>query len=173
MEIVKLPVEDWKQYRDLRLRALKEDQQAFSSVYADALKLPEERWTGRLREALNGQASWLFFARENGRLVGMIGAFVEETSPDAAIIVSVYVPVEERGKGISNALMDCILRELSGRPDLKTATLTVNKTQLPAIALYEKYGFRRVQERPGATDDGCPVVEIVMERPLPYPPQVE
>ena len=171
MEIVTLPVEDWREYRHLRLRALKEDPQAFSSIYADAAQLPEERWTGRLRDALKGEGSWLLFARESGRLVGMIGPFVDETYAWAATIVSVYVPAEERGKGISNTLMDCILRELSGRPALKMATLAVNKTQLPAIALYEKYGFQHVREQPGVTDAGIPVVELLMERPLPYEPR--
>jgi ribosomal protein S18 acetylase RimI-like enzyme len=168
MQIVSLPPEDWKEYRDLRLRALKEDPQAFSSSYADAAQFPKERWTGRLLEALEGERSWLFFARDGIKLVGMIGAFVEATAPQAATNVSVYVPAEERGKGISIRLMECILSELSKDPALKTATLSVNDTQLPAIALYKKFGFQPIRTETGQTGSGELAAEIVMQRALPY-----
>ncbi len=168
MEIIRLPVEEWQQYRDLRLRALKEDPQAFSTTYADAVGFPDEMWRGRLLDALQGGHSWLFFAREAGKLVGMIGAFVDEASPQTATIVSVYVPAEERGKGISAAMMACILSELSTNGALKKAVLAVNKAQLPAMGLYEKFGFQIVGMEPGVSGEGKPVEELLMERPLPF-----
>jgi RimJ/RimL family protein N-acetyltransferase len=168
MEIVTLPVEDWQEYRALRLRALKEDPQAFSSAYADAAQWAEEQWKVRLLDALKGERSWLFFAREGGKLVGMIGAFIDEASPETATIISVYVPAEERGRGISAELMLRMLRELSRRPALKTATLTVNRTQLAAVHLYSKFGFEAVGSTPGVTGEGKPVEEVIMERSLPY-----
>ncbi len=168
MEIVRLPVEDWQAYRDLRLRALNEDPQAFSSTYAEVAAWPEERWKRRLRDALEGERSWLFFAREKGRLVGMIGAFVDEASPENATIVSVYVPAEVRGRGISSELLTCILGELSRHPSLKMATLAVNKQQLPAVGLYRKFGFQATRTEPAQTGNGELVEEMVMERPLPF-----
>ncbi len=168
LEIVTLPVDAWQQYRALRLRALKEDPEAFSSSYADALALPEERWKARLRDALQSERSWLYFARMGGRLAGMIGAFVEESAPETATIVSVYVPAEERGKGISRELMECMLKELSANRALKAVTLTVNKAQLPAVALYKKFGFQQTGSQSAEMGNGEVAEEIVMERPLPY-----
>lgn len=43
MDIVKLPIEKWSEYRDLRLRALQEDPEAFSSAYAKELHHPASR----------------------------------------------------------------------------------------------------------------------------------
>ncbi len=170
MEIVTLPPEDWQAYRDLRLRALKEDPQAFSSSYADAAQFDEEKWKGRLRDAFQGQRSWLFFARHEGKLVGMIGAFVDEASSETATIVSVYVPAEERGKGISSQLMKCILSALSKSSSFKAVSLTVNSTQLSAIGLYRKFGFQPIGTVSAVTGDGKPAEEVTMERPLPYDP---
>ncbi len=168
MEIVKLAADDWQAYRDLRLRALKEDAGAFGSTYAESAILPEGRWRSRLLDAQKGERSWLFFAREGGKLVGMIGAFIDDGSPGTATIVSVYVPAEERGKGTSSRLMERVLRELSTNASLKLATLAVNKRQLPAIGLYRKFGFQCSGIETAQMGDGTVAEELVMMRPLPY-----
>ncbi len=168
MEIVQLSPDDWQEYRDLRLRALKEDPEAFSSTYAEAALLPEGRWKSRLLDAQKGERSWLCFARERGKLVGMIGAFIDDGAPGTATIVSVYVPIEERGKGISGRLMEWVLKELSRNASLKRANLAVNKAQLPAIGLYERFGFQCVGTERAQMGDGSLAEEMVMERPLPY-----
>lgn len=167
MDIVKLPIEKWSEYRDLRLRALQEDPEAFSSAYANELQHPEEFWKTRLANAERGQQSWLLFARQDNRLVGMIGAFTEEDSTETATIVSVFVPREERGKGISARLMEEMLRVLSAVPHLKKARLDVNVSQLAAIGLYRRFGFRESGKKPAMTGAGEPVEQWVMERQLP------
>jgi ribosomal protein S18 acetylase RimI-like enzyme len=168
VEIIELPVEEWQAYRDLRLRALREDPQAFSTAYAKAAENTEAAWKARLEEARQGEKGWLLFARERDKLVGMIGAYVEDNATDTATIVSVYVPKEERGKGISVRLMEGILQRISGKPSLKRALLAVNKDQIAAVALYEKFGFRQTGSEPLRMGDGSLAEELTMERPLPY-----
>lgn len=167
MDIIKLPVKDWREYRQLRLRALKEDPEAFSSSYADDLNRPDEIWQQRVAAATQGDRSWLLFARQNNQLVGMIGAFLEGESAEVATVVSMYVPKEARRRGISLRLMDELLRILSGRPDLKKAELRVNATQRPAIQLYKRFGFRQTGSQPSTTGAGQVVQQIMMERDLP------
>ncbi len=166
MEILSLPIESWKEYRDLRKRALKEDPGAFSSSYGVAKDQPEEYWQGRLREALEGKKSWLLFARDGGRLCGMIGAFFREDSPERAIIVSVYVPKEERGRGVGARLMQRMLEILTATGRFHTARLGVNVTQEAALRLYIRYGFKEIGREPSTTGDGHTVEQIEMERPL-------
>jgi len=167
MDIIRLPVAKWGEYRDLRLRALKEDQEAFSSPYADALQQPEDFWRTRLSDAEQGERSWLLFARDANRLVGMIGAFMEGGSTETATVVSVYVPREERGKGISTRLMADMLRLLSTVPGLRKARLDVNVSQLAAMHLYERFGFRETGRKPATTGAGQAVEQVAMERELP------
>ncbi len=166
MEVIRLPVESWREYRSLRLRALKEDGAAFTSSYAEAAAQPDEFWQRRLATALEGRNQWLLFGRADGRLVGMIGAYIPQESPSTAIVVSVYVPREERRKGISSRLMDAILEVLRARPELTTVRLGVNATQSAAIALYEKFGFVEVARAPDVTGEGRRVDQIEMERRL-------
>lgn len=167
METIVLPSESWGEYRQLRLRALKEDQEAFSSRYEDALHLPEDFWRTRLDDAGKGNQSWLLFARREDKLIGMIGAYMEAEVTDTATIVSVYVPREERGKGISTRLMMDMLSMLSMIPGLKKARLDVNVSQAAAIRLYEQFGFRETGRKPATTGAGQAVEQVAMERDLP------
>lgn len=167
MHISNIPVQKWQAYRELRLRALKEDAQAFGSSYADSLGQPEAFWKGRLAEAADGKRSWLLFATQETELVGMIGAFLEQEPTDTATIVSVYVPREARGRGIGSQLMEAMLRVLSALPTLTTAQLSVNVTQLAAIDLYRRFGFRGVGVEPSITGAGEPAQQLIMQRELP------
>ena len=163
MEIGKLQIKDWQEYRDLRLRALKEDPQAFGASYAENAKHSEEEWKRRLDNAIKGEANWLLFAKENDKLVGMIGAFIEKGATDTATIIAMYVPIEERGKGISKKLMEGILNELSKKPFLKKVKLMVNKDQIVAVNLYKNFGFKEVGKLHFKMGNGQPAEELVME----------
>lgn len=166
MEIIKLAIEDWQEYKKLRLRALKEDPHAFGSSYSDIVNDPEKEWKRRLENALKGETNWLLFAKENDRLVGMIGAFMEEGATDAVTIIAMYVPREERGKGISKMLMEGILNELSQKSFIKKVKLMVNKIQTPAVNLYKKFGFSEVGKLNFRLGDGKLADELVMEKNL-------
>jgi len=168
MDVLKLPVEHWDDYRALRLRALKEDPQAFSSAYADAVALPEEAWKKRLADAWNAERNWLLFARQGVDLIGMIGAYIEDESSGAVTVVSVYVPKENRGAGVASRLMRELLLVLSDVPSLKQARLRVNLTQHAAVQLYRRFGFLRVGLEPSTTGAGQLVQQLLMQRELPY-----
>jgi ribosomal protein S18 acetylase RimI-like enzyme len=173
VEILRLPVDHWQEYRDLRLRALKEDPEAFSSSHAVSQDLPDEFWKKRLADALEGQRSWLLFAKDNDKLVGMIGAFVDDGSTDTATVVSVYVPKEERGKRISARLMAEMLRALSETSSLRKAQLMVNVNQVPAVRLYRGFGFHEIGRQPSITGAGQLVEQMVMERQLAPKPAAD
>lgn len=148
-QIVTLAPEEWQPYRELRLRALATDPQAFGGSYADALQQPASYWQGRLAEAQadaqGRQHLWLLFAREAERLVGMIGALAGE-DPTVVQIIAVYVSPESRGQGLGNLLMTAILAEVAKKGTFTKAILGVNSAQEAAVALYRSFGFDLVRE---------------------------
>lgn len=70
-----------------------------------------------------------------------------------AEVVSVAIEPPERGRGLASALMESTLRRLRRR-GVDRLTLMVRKTNLPALAFYAKYGFRRVRTVRGYYEDG-------------------
>jgi ribosomal protein S18 acetylase RimI-like enzyme len=139
-EIIKLPPDQWERYRNIRLEALREEPQAFGSSYAEMEQRSTAYWQGRLADAAQGETSWLLFAQEGERLIGMIGAFYDETQ-EAAHIISVYVSKAARGQGVGKALMESILSEIGKKEGIRNAVLGVNQEQTAAVALYRQFGF--------------------------------
>ncbi len=165
IEIVKLPLEQWPRYREIRLESLREEPQAFGSSVTDMEQKPDTFWQGRLSDALLGEKSWLLFAQQGERLVGMIGAFCD-AAQETATIVSVYVSKAARGKGVGKALMDGILAEIGKKESIHKATLGVNQEQAAAVRLYRRFGFRVTGEREEMQGDGKKYRGYWMEKQL-------
>jgi ribosomal protein S18 acetylase RimI-like enzyme len=165
MEIILLPPEQWQPYKEIRLEALKMEPQAFGSSYTTMLQQPDTFWQGRLAEAALRNGNWLLFARENDRIIGMIGAFAN-LEQNTVSVISVYVTPQARGKGVSKALMRAILEEISQLKRFQSVSLTVNKIQAPALHLYQHFGFKITREEDALMGDGNTYTEYHMEKQL-------
>ena len=162
IEIVRLPVSEWQSYKTLRLRALKVDPKAFGSSYEKESQAPDEKWQERL-----SNDNWILFAKAEGQLVGMMGAFQTETdkASQTANIYGVYVAQEARGKGVSGMLMEKLLGLLNEK-SIVSVKLSVNKDQLAAVALYQKFGFEVAGEEDMVLGDGINHTELLMTKSL-------
>jgi ribosomal protein S18 acetylase RimI-like enzyme len=85
-------------------------------------------------------AAWYRLFKENRRGYG----FVDEATPELSIAV---VP-SRRGHGIGGDLMTALL-DRARSEGYESISLSVAKDS-PAVGLYERYGFAKVDERDGA-----------------------
>jgi ribosomal protein S18 acetylase RimI-like enzyme len=85
-------------------------------------------------------AAWYRLFRANAPGFG----FVDESTPELAIAV---VP-SRRGRGIGHELLTGLL-EQARKEGYGAISLSVEKDS-PAVKLYERYGFERVEETPAA-----------------------
>ncbi len=165
IQIVTIAPDDWQQYRQIRLEALQAEPQAFTSPYEEAAQRPPSYWQERLSAARAGEKSRLLFAKENERIVGMIGSFSAGDS-QVVDIISVYVTRDARRRGIASALMAAILQEAEQTGAYRKAVLTVNGAQTAAVSLYQQFGFQIVGELSGVLGNGNPFRGFVMEKEL-------
>lgn len=82
---------------------------------------------------------------EAGEVLGYVSFL---TVIDEGYINNVAVREDARQLGIGSALVQTCLQRARQR-ELCFLTLEVRKSNLPAIALYEKHGFKEVGRRPG------------------------
>ena len=165
IQIGTLAPEEWQLYKQIRLESLLTEPQAFAVSFADALQRPDSYWQERLIEAQAGVKSWLLFAKENGQIIGMIGAYTAQES-DVVEIISVYVTKEKRAHGVASALMAAILEEVSKGNAFRKAELIVNKGQTAAVALYGHFGFQIMGEITGVMGDGISCPGYIMQKEL-------
>lgn len=145
LTIIKLSPDEWKTYKDLRLRSLQEYPEAFGGSYEEEVCYPDNQWKNYLQDSLRPDGTVFLFARLDNKVVGMAGARIKKTLKNhhSATIFSVYVAPEARNRKIASRLLETILEELKNRSIVK-ANLIVNVQQKAAFKLYRRMGFHVV-----------------------------
>ena len=90
------------------------------------------------------RASFIVAEDEEGNVIGYAGLHVVL---DEGYIDNIAVEEAARRHGVASALLDVYCR--FGEINLAFLTLEVRKSNAPAIALYEKFGFQQVGIRKG------------------------
>ena len=143
MNIRTLTEADAQAYRLLRLRAVREDADAFGSSYADEAPRPLEHTIERLR-AQAASADFTLGAFEDERLVGIV-TFVREPGEKVrhkAHVYGMYVAPEVRGCGYGRALLTALLARARNLTGLTQVQLSVVTRKTAARSLYLSLGFR-------------------------------
>jgi ribosomal protein S18 acetylase RimI-like enzyme len=146
-QIRRLDGHDAPAYRALRLRALAEYPEAFTSSFEeDSLK--GDDWYERRLEA-PAQTFWGLF--EGGELCGMVGLERESKakSRHKAKVVGMYIAQEHAGRGLGQRLVDRLIQEARAE-GLELLVLTVTQGNSQASNLYERCGFRSFGVEPRA-----------------------
>lgn len=157
---------DAQAYRQLRLEALRNHPEAFSSDFTANEQKPMTHWEERLRSL--GTENMILFALSADRLIGMCGVY-RGNSPKtrhSATIVSVYVQLEWRGLQIAEGLINkCI--EWARAQEIKILKLAVVTTNSAAIRCYTRCGFKVYGIEPQAIlCNGSAYEELMMARVL-------
>ena len=157
MSIRELDERDAREYRRLRLRALKEHPTAFSSSYEEQRGRPLDAFAGRLREAREGGDSFLLGCFRGASLIGTVG-FFREQGPQRrhwGVITHMHVAAEHQRRGHGRALLAAALDRARGTPGLTLVRLAVESTNDAARSLYQSIGFERYgTERDALLVDG-------------------
>ena len=147
MEVRRLMPEDAATYRALRLRALKEHPDAFTSSFEDEDKRSVEDAAKRLA---NAHAKF-WGAWDGDRLVGMVGL---EREPRAkghhkAHVAGMYVASESAGAGAGRRVLEALVQGAKSE-GITLLVLTVTEGNDRAKRLYESFGFRSFGVEPKA-----------------------
>ena len=164
-EIISLQEASWAEFRALRLRALREEPQAFGQSYEVARAFPDAFWESRFLEVADG-GSWLMCAKIDHQLVGMVGAFQtdDDRSQRRATVFGTYVDAAVRGRGIGRQLLAALLDQLVQVDRVTVARLGVNAEQAAAVHLYREAGFHVIGEGSVTLGDGLLHRELIMEK---------
>ena len=139
MLVRKLTEEDGEALWTLRLKALKDNPEAFAATYEETLRSGKERLIHRLR--LDEEAFYLG-AFESG-LVGMLYFRRDEGGKNyhKGRILSMYVQPESRGLGVGKALLREVITQANSISGLEQLHLMVVTTNDAARSLYRSMGF--------------------------------
>ena len=144
--------QEWKNYKDLRLRALADSPDAFGSTLAEEEKRSDSAWKSRLAgddSALN----YPLGAEVDGEKIGLAWGRIKESDPDLANLYQMWVAPSHRGLGVGEMLLKRVIA-WAVEKDALVLELGVTVRDSSAMRLYTRLGFEPVGEteplRPGS-----------------------
>jgi ribosomal protein S18 acetylase RimI-like enzyme len=125
---------EWPRLRLLRLHALRDAPDAFSSSLAEAIARPGDAWQQQVTDLAS------FVAVLDGADVGMVRGELSAEEPGVVWLLSMWVDPEARGRGVGDALVAAVI-DFARAEGSRTVQLDVADDNAPAIALYARHGF--------------------------------
>lgn len=165
LEITVPTPKDWQDYKLIRIQTLIESPNAFGQTLTDLLYVADEEWKNRL-SVIDETDYWIFFARVDGEVVGMLIGRTGEDDPTIAKIYSVFVVEKFRRQGVARKLMETLLDRFIKAKKFKKVQLEVVTSQLPAINFYNQFGFSEKEKVIKDLGDGRKQERWIMEKPL-------
>lgn len=134
MKIHHVKIEDWERLRNIRLRALKSDPDAFGSTFEREKDQDKTFWQERIQSAST------IIADLDGQDVGILTVASHWEDNEAVGIFGVWVAPVARGNGVGNAIMEeaLVLAKTQGALRIR---LEVGDENAAAIALYARWEF--------------------------------
>ena len=131
-----------------------EIQHAAYAIEAALIGYPQLPPAHEALEALQATREELWLCEEGAAVVGVVGL---EQHADELVIARLFVAPPEFRRGIGSALVAQALARADGR----RVRVGTGARNLPALALYERFGFRRLDE--GEPTPSVGYVELVRD----------
>jgi ribosomal protein S18 acetylase RimI-like enzyme len=149
MHIKKLHEDNWREWRTIRLRCLKNDPDLFGRSYEDEESQPEENIRKYFHDGFIVGAF-----DDNNLLKGIAGTIINkgDRRQHKAIVWGVYVDPECRERGVFKNLMRGLIENLP--PFVEQLLLDVSVNNKIAIDAYKKIGFSIFGTEPRARKIG-------------------
>jgi ribosomal protein S18 acetylase RimI-like enzyme len=136
---------DAGEFQALRLRALRDNPEAFGSTYAQEQDRSLDEIAERLGDGADVASSFVLGAADepNGPLYGVAGCYREGAVKQRhkAAIWGMYVAPEARRRGAGRLLLDAAIARAARWPGVEQLSLSVVTDNVAARTLYVERGF--------------------------------
>jgi GNAT superfamily N-acetyltransferase len=156
--------DEWRLYRDLRLRALQDAPDAFGSTYEHECQRTDSDWRTRLERGAASARDLPLVAEVDGEPTGLAWARLSDEEAGVAHLYQMWVAPESRGQGVGRALLDAAV-EWARTAGAHALMLNVTIGNSPAVHLYERAGFVPVGD-PGPLRPGSALQSRSLRRAL-------
>jgi len=164
VDIREVRPEEWRSLKDLRLRALETDPDAFGSTSAEERVKPDKAWQewASAGWGLGDQATLV--AVDGDRWLGMGVCILPEAEPRSATVYAMWVDPAARRQGIGEQLLQELIEWASSKK-VEELLLAVTEGNAASVNLYERAGFMSTGTG-GALRPGSNLRTLSMRRPL-------
>lgn len=134
-------VNEWPEYRGIRLQALRDSPDAFGSTFEAEVLRTDADWSARIAASISSGFDRALFAFNHDQLCGLVWCKSSSSAHKTVDIFQMWVEPASRGSGASRALLNEALAWAEGM-NAHRVRLGVTAADSPAMRLYKAYGFR-------------------------------
>ncbi len=168
-----LQPDQWQDYRDIWLEALREMPEAFPGDYNQQKDQPDHVWQQRLQTALEEKDVIIIFAKVEEKPIGFLAAFMDDNQKFAHYITiwGTYVQSAYRNQGVAKYMMKKFIQKVEALPQIiKIKTFSVTSETM-AVSLYKNFSFEiaGISKKEMKIDDTY-IDVYLMEKYLPERP---
>ena len=144
IEIRRLQSQDAAQFRELRLKALKDHPGSFNADYYEEAQKDLNYFTDKLSDEWNREDDLIFGAFSNNLLIGTTGVCKQSKAKKkhSMLMWAVYVSPDYRGQKISESLVKTVINHVKTIPGIEKIDLQVEANNIPAKKVYQSLGFK-------------------------------
>jgi len=155
---------DGPRLKSVRLAALENSPDAFSSTHAAETARSDEEWAERAQAGSIGVSRITLFAEGAQGVVGLIGGYRATDSNTTVELVSMWVDPSARRAGVGRALVEAVL-DWARETEATEVALGVVEGNAAARQLYTATGFTPTgRSTPLASNPS--LIEVRMAKPL-------
>jgi GNAT superfamily N-acetyltransferase len=140
VELRRIRVDEWRDLRDIRLRALRDAPDAFGSTYEEEASDREQAWIDLARDGAAGGPSFTVIAQDEGRWIGLAVGAPHRDHPGEAGLFAMWVDPAFRGAGIGRGLVERVVA-WAGSEGFPLLRPRVTMSNDAAVRLYARAGF--------------------------------
>jgi RimJ/RimL family protein N-acetyltransferase len=164
VSIRQLKENDWREFAQIRLKALLTDPKVFGSNYERELQMTEADWREKLRATDNA----IFLLYENETPVGITCVSVDrnDATQKTALLWGSWLAPEFRGKGLSELMYRTRIDWARRQPTVEKITVAHRASNVSSKFANQKHGFVETRRIEKTWTDGVTEDEILYELKL-------
>jgi ribosomal protein S18 acetylase RimI-like enzyme len=155
---------EWRVYRALRLRALRDAPDAFGSTLAREEAFSDDEWVDRLEKGAESPTELPLIVEEASRPIGLAWARIAPEDRDVAALYQVWVDPGFRRRGVGRLVIDTVV-EWARAAGVRQVLLSVALGPDSALEFYRRAGFLEIGN-PIPLRDDSPLLQQTMRRTL-------
>ena len=101
--------DEWRTYRDQRLRALADAPNAFTRTLAEEESRPDAESSSRLRSGVDSGWNVPLLAEVDSAPIGLVWGRIEAANPDIANLYQMWVAPKYRRLGVGRMLVEAVI----------------------------------------------------------------
>ena len=159
--IRRLTEDDWREFSQIRLTALKTDPKVFGSNYESESKMTEAEWRSRLQAKDNA----IFLVYENETPIGMtcVSGDRKDATEKTALLWGSWLAPHARGKGLSELMYQTRINWAKQQPTVEKIIVSHRASNLLSKYANQKHEFVLTHKTEEVWTDGEIEDEIFYE----------